>query len=67
MDNIEKYLAKTNQTFQYLMSGSMQHGEDFITNILVEEALNEGKKIVWTKHLVDGKEVGLLNYELQPI
>jgi hypothetical protein len=67
MDNTEKYLKMTGQDFKYLMSGSRQYGDNFITEELVTLAISENKKIVWNQHLVDGEDIGLLDYELQPI
>lgn len=67
MSSLEEYLKKTGQTFQELMSGSVQYGPDFILNELVVTAIKDNKKIVWKPKLVDGQDVGLLNYELQPI
>ena len=66
MDNIDKYLELTGQDFQYLMSGAMQYGPGLI-DVLVDQALEENKKIVWTTRLVDGEDLGLVNYELQPL
>jgi len=62
MDIIEKYLATTGQSLQYLMNGAMQYGPDFIET-LAAKALKEGMEIRWKALLVDGEDIGLLEYE----
>jgi len=65
-ERVNEYLAKTGQTFQELMAGSVQYGSEFILTELVEQALQQHKKIVWIPHLIEGTDVGLLNYVLEP-
>jgi len=67
LELVEQYLSKTGQTFQYLMSGAMQYGPSFIHDQLVPMALKANKKIKWKTFLVDGEDVGLLQWELEDI
>ncbi len=63
---MKAYLEMTGQTFQYVMSGAMQYGMDFILE-LAEKALKENKRIVWKTRLVEGEDLGLVNYVLMSI
>ena len=67
MDNIDLYLEKTGQDFTDLMAGASQYGPVFITEELVPKALKENKRIVWVTRLVDGEDLGLVDFKLEPI
>ena len=66
MDSLELYLKKSEQDLQYLMQGATQYGYSFIENLAIK-ALSINKKIVWKERLINGQDLGLLDYELQPI
>ena len=66
MDSLELYLKKSEQDLQYLMQGAAQYGYSFIENLAIK-ALSKNKKIVWKERLINGQDLGLLDYELQPI
>lgn len=62
-ENIQAYLEMTGQTFQYVMSGAMQYGPEFIDQLMLQ-SLKEKKKIVWETKVINGIDLGLLNYKL---
>ena len=66
MDLLQLYLQKAGQDFQYLMQGAAQYGYSFIERLAIK-AYSENKKIVWKERLINGQDLGLLDYELQPI
>ena len=66
MDSLELYLRKSEQDLQYLMQGAAQYGYSFIKNLAIK-ALSKNKKIVWKERLINRQDLGLLDYELQPI
>lgn len=66
MNEVELYLKKAGQDFQYLMQGAMQYGVTFLEE-LAAKALVENKKIVWKERYVGSQDLGLLDYELQPL
>jgi len=66
MNEVELYLKKAGQDLQYLMQGAMQYGVAFLEE-LASKALAENKKIIWKERYVDTQDLGLLDYELQPI
>lgn len=61
---MEAYLEMTGQTLEYVMSGGMQYGPAFIYK-LVAQALEKNKKIVWKTILIDVKDAGFVDFELQ--
>jgi len=63
-DTIVEYLAKSGQTFQYLISGASQYGISFIEE-LATKALKENKIIIWKPCLTEGEDIGMLEYELK--
>ena len=48
------------------MSGAIQYGPQFIDE-LVEKSLLKNKKIVWKTRLINGQDLGMVNYRLKPI
>lgn len=69
MENIQDlltdYLKKSNQTKEYLLSGSQFFGIDFIYNELLPQAIKENKKIVWKNEPTKG--LGGMSFSLQNI
>ena len=66
MDSLQLYLIKTGQDLQYLMQGAAQYGYSFIEELAIK-ALSENKKVVWKERLINGQDLGILDYELQQI
>ncbi len=66
MNTVDEYLSKTGQSLQYLMSGVMQFGADYIEQ-LAGKALLSGKRINWKTVEIDGEDLGLLEYEFVDI
>ena len=64
MDSLQLYLIKTGQDLQYLMQGAAQYGYSFIEELAIK-ALSENKKVVWKERLINGQDLGILDYELQ--
>lgn len=67
MDNVDKYLEITGQTFQEIMGGAATFGPTFILDELIPKAITEKKKIIWIPDLIDGQDLGRVKYELQDI
>lgn len=62
--DLDLYLDKTGQTFQYIMEGARAYGLPFIVGELIPQALKEEKKIVWKD---DDSELGLVSYTLEDL
>ncbi len=66
MNNLEKYLETTKQPVNEVLAGESQYGPEYVNN-LIDQALTEGKKVVFIPELTDGIDLGLGRYELQPL
>jgi hypothetical protein len=66
MTNIEKYLEMTGQSLQDLLAGEQQYGSEYIDK-LIDQALDQKKKVVFVPELTEGHELGLGRYELQDL
>lgn len=64
---LETYLEKSGQDFSDLMEGAATYGPEYIEKELIPKALEQNKKIVWVPRLVDGEDLGLMDWELQDL
>lgn len=67
LPQVAEYLKLTGQDIQYLMSGTVQFGSDFVFYDLVERALREKKKIIWFPDPDTDPQLALLSYRFESL